>query len=110
MVVMLRKAWRPYFFVAIVLLGLARFHWSAFGHAFTAVNFPWSIVFLWLEKQPSVWRHRVLGSLVNDKIGRGLAFLLMVALQALLFTALLVLFTQWRTQNHGTSRLPEKSC
>jgi len=104
---MFKKTWQTYLVVAAVLLGLdwfvgvARFHWPAFGHVFAAINFPWSIVYLWLEKQPSTWWHGFLGPEINDEIGQGISFLVMVALQAVLLTALLSLLRQWRTQRQG---------
>ena len=105
---MFRKTWRTYVWVSIVLLGIdwfvgvARFHWSAFSHAFAVINLPWSILYLWIEKQPSVWWHEVFGSLVNDEIGQGISFLLMVALQAVLCTTLLLLCKRWRTQKQSS--------
>lgn len=102
---MFRKTWKTYLMAAIVLLGLdwfvgvARFHWPAFGHVFAAINFPWSIVYLWLEKQPSPWWHGFFGPWVNDEIGQGASFVLMVALQAVLLTMLLSLLRRRQTQS-----------
>jgi len=91
--------------IAVALLGLdwfvgvARFHWPAFGHVFAAINFPWSIAYLWLEKQPNAWWHGFFGPAVNDEIGQGVSFLLMVALQAVLLTTLLSLLRRRQTQS-----------
>ena len=101
---MFRKIWKTYLMVAIALVGLdwfvgvARFHWPAFGHVFAAINFPWSFVYLWLEKQPNPWWHGFFGPGVNDEIGQGVSFLLMVALQAVLLTTLLLLLRRRQTQ------------
>ena len=101
---MFKKTWRTYLMIAGALLGLdwfvgvARFHWPAFGHVFAAINFPGSIVYLWLEKQPSPWWHGFFGPAVNDEIGQGASFLLMVALQAVLLTTLLLLLRRRQTQ------------
>ena len=102
---MFRKTWQTYLMVAVTLLGLdwfvgvARFHWPAFGHVFAAINFPWSIAYLWLEKQPNAWWHGFFGPAVNDEIGQGVSFLLMVALQAVLLTTLLSLLRRRQTQS-----------
>ena len=102
---MFRKTWQTYLMVAVALLGLdwfvgvARFHWPAFGHVFAAINFPWSIAYLWLEKQPNAWWHGFFGPAVNNEIGQGVSFLLMVALQAVLLTTLLSLLRRRQTQS-----------
>ena len=102
---MFRKTWQTYLMIAVALLwldwfvGVARFHWPAFGHVFAAINFPWSIAYLWLEKQPNAWWHGFFGPAVNDEIGQGVSFLLMVALQAVLLTTLLLLLRRRQTQS-----------
>ena len=104
---MFRKTWQTYLLVAIVLLGIdwlvgvARFHWSAFSHAFAAINFPCSILYLWIEKKPTLWWHGHFGGLIDDEIGQGISFLLMVALQAVFLTILLSLSQRWRTQKQS---------
>jgi len=101
---MTNKTWRTYLLVALALLGIdwflgvARFQWVVFGHVFTAVNFPLSLVYLWLEKQPSTWWFNYFGRPVNDEVGQFIAFLLMIGLQAAVYTTLLLLFKRWQTQ------------
>ena len=104
---MLRKVLKTYVLVAPLLFGIdwfvgvARFYWPVFGRVFTVINFPWSIPTLWIEKQPSIWWHGHFGGFIDDEIGQGISFLLMVALQAVFLTILLSLSQRWRTQKQS---------
>jgi hypothetical protein len=71
--------------------------WSRFLHAtlakvteglFWILNFPWSIPYLWLEKQTNPWWRRTFGepldALFNDELGPMIVLVLIVLLQSLL--------------------------
>ncbi len=108
----LRKRFRwfsVYITVAIILfvvdwlLLLGRFYWFGFGAVstwiYTAINFPCSILFLWLEKKPNTWWYGVFGHrfeyLFNDEIGILLAAIILVLLQAMLMTLFLLRLRVW---------------
>ena len=58
-------------------LGVGRFSWPSLESVFAVINFPWSVPFLWLDGQSPVWWRDYIG--IDDEIGGGLAFLLMVS-------------------------------
>jgi len=110
-----RFAWiRVYFPVAIILLGLdyflllGRFYWFGFGSlsawVYTVINFPCSIMVLWLEKKPNTWWYAVFGHrfefIFNDEIGILLADVIFTLLQAMLMTVLLLRFRTWWKERH----------
>lgn len=64
--------------VADWILGIARFHFPFFKYIFAAVNFPFSMIFLWLEKQNNIWWHEFFFGFAGDEIGSFVAFLLMI--------------------------------
>ncbi len=95
-------------FVVDWLLLLGRFYWFGFGAVstwiYTVINFPCSILFLWLEKKPNTWWYGVFGHrfeyLFNDEIGILLAFIILVLLQAVLITLLFLrLRTRWKSRD-----------
>ena len=75
-------------------LGALRFSWPFVEPVFAVVNLPWSVPFLWLKMQPAIWWRDHIG--IDDEIGMGLVFLLMVGLQASLLTAVLSRWTARR--------------
>lgn len=89
---MFRRFFRVYFLALVIVLaldwalGVARFYWPAVTYGFAIVNFPIGLGYLWLEGQSTPWWHAHFGQAVNDEIGQSIAFLLMIALQALLYT------------------------
>lgn len=106
-----RRSWwiRPYLLAAVVLLVtdyfllLGRFYWFGFGSASTWVyrvlNFPCSVLYLWLEKKRNPWWHEVFGErfefIFNDEIGILLAWIIITLLQAMLVTVLLLRIRLW---------------
>lgn len=95
-------------FVVDWLLLLGRFYWFGFGAVstwiYTVINFPCSILYLWLEKKPNTWWYGVFGRrfeyLFNDEIGILLAFIILVLLQAVLITLLFLrLRTRWKSRD-----------
>ncbi len=93
-----------YFLLVVIVLalswalGVARFYWPLLVYAFAAVNFPVSLGYLWLEGRSTPWWHAHLGHAINDEIGQGVAFLLMVVLQAVLYTVAISLYRRSRRQ------------
>lgn len=91
-------------FVVDYLLLLGRFYWFGFGAVstwiYTVINFPCSILYLWLEKKPNTWWYGVFGRrfefLFNDEIGILLAAIILVLLQAVLITVLFLRLRTWR--------------
>lgn len=91
-------------FVVDWLLLLGRFYWFGFGAVstwiYTVINFPCSILYLWLEKKPNTWWYGVFGHrfeyLFNDEIGILLAAIILVLLQAVLITVLFLRLRTWR--------------
>ena len=82
-------------FIVDWFLGVARQQLApAFETVFKIINFPCSLPFLWIEKQTNPWWYGIFGRklqfLLNDEIGTMLAFIIMVLLQAFLFSLLLV--------------------
>ena len=82
-------------------LGCGRFYVPALWPVFTALNFPSSLAFLWLERQPTAWWHNLIGPPIDDEYGQFIVFGLMVAVQAAIITGLLLLCRQ-----PGGSRTP----
>lgn len=95
-------------FVVDWLLLLGRFYWFGFGAVstwiYTVINFPCSILYLWLEKKPNTWWYGVFGRrfefLFNDEIGILLAAIILFLLQAALITLLFLrLKTRWKSRH-----------
>ncbi|GAG90173.1 unnamed protein product [marine sediment metagenome] len=105
---MFKKVLKTYFLVFGVLfvvnwaVGVARFYWDIFRVVFIAINFPFSLIYLWLENKDSIWWINHFGSLVNDEIGQGILFIFMVFFQSVLVTALIFLFKYWLTCRRQT--------
>ena len=97
---MLKRIFKIYILVTPILfcidwlVGAARFHWPFFKYLFAVINFPCIVPFLWLEGKPSIWWNDIFGSSINDEIGQGIVFLVMVVLQSVFYTALILLFTK----------------
>ena len=99
-------------FVVDWLLLLGRFYWFGFGAVstwiYTVINFPCSILFLWLEKKPNTWWYGVFGRrfeyLFNDEIGILLAAIILVLLQAVLITVLFLWLRTWRKDKQLSQR------
>jgi hypothetical protein len=93
-------------FVLDYFLLLGRFYWFGFGTlstwVYTLINFPCSVLFLWLEKKPNAWWYEVFGRrfefLFNDEIGILLAGIISVLLQAMLITVLLLHIRAWQKE------------
>ena len=106
---MLRRFKQIYILIAIILSALnwfllwTRFYWFGFGRAttwiYTVINFPCSILYLWLEKKPNIWWYETFGNcfkiLFNDELGMLLVFIITILLQAMLITALLLRVRTW---------------
>ncbi|MFZ0034304.1 MAG: hypothetical protein WAK60_04875 [Sedimentisphaerales bacterium] len=88
--------------VANYFLLLGRFYWFGFlsTWVYTVINFPCSILFLWLENKPNAWWYEVFGHrfefLFNDEIGILLAGGMLNLLQAMLITTLLLRIRTWQ--------------
>jgi hypothetical protein len=90
-------------FVVDYFLLLGRFYWFGFGTVstwiYTVINFPSSILSLWLEKKPNTWWYGVFGHrfefLFNDEFGILLADIILVLLQAVLITVLFLRLRTW---------------
>lgn len=99
-------------FVVDWLLLLGRFYWFGFGAVstwiYTVINFPCSILYLWLEKKPNTWWYGVFGRrfefLFNDEIGILLAAIILVLLQAALITLLFLRLRTRRKSRHPLQR------
>lgn len=99
-------------FVVDWLLLLGRFYWFGFGAVstwiYTVINFPCSILYLWLEKKPNTWWYGVFGHrveyLFNDEIGILLAAIILVLLQAVLITVLFLRLRTWRKDKQLSQR------
>ena len=106
---MFKKSWskylRMYLAVASLLLvidwalGVGRFYFPLLIAPFVFLNFPFSLAFLFLERQPTTWWHGIFGPLINDEIGQFASFFLMVVFQAALITLLLLRFRASPVQN-----------
>ena len=103
------RFWRLYLCVggALFLLdwaiAVASLRWeSPFNHIFTVINFPLSLPFKYLEQQRNPWWRDIFGYhpvsqwVLNDEIGVLIAFLVMVSLQAALFSFLILRFERAR--------------
>ncbi|MHC4501177.1 MAG: permease prefix domain 1-containing protein [Planctomycetota bacterium] len=90
-------------FVIDYFLLVGRFYWFGFGSlstwVYAIINFPCSIVFLWLERKPNSWWYEIFGRrfdfLFNDEIGILLAGVILVLLQAMLMTLFLLRLRVW---------------
>jgi len=110
---MFRKTWRTYLSTVIVLfgidwfVGIVRYRWPIFKPLFAIINFPCSTGFLWLERKPNTWWHNVFGHrfevVLNDEVGVGFAFIIMVLLQAMLITLLLQRTRTWWNVRHSSN-------
>lgn len=103
---------RAYLLIAVVLfpvdyiLLLGRFYWFGFGSASTwvyrIVNFPVSLLYLWLEKKPNPWWYAIFGHrfeyIFNDEIGILLAAIILELLQVALITLLFLRLRDWWNQ------------
>ena len=93
---MVRAFVKTYLLVAFAVLvvdlglGLGRFYSAILGHIFAVLNFPSSVLFLWLERKPNTWWQGFLGtrfgSVVNDEVGSIAAFVIMILVQAFLIS------------------------
>jgi len=101
---MFKRFFRVYLLTVLVMLalswvlGIGRFYWPLLLYGFAAVNFPFSLGYLWLEGRGTPWWHLRFGRAINDEIGQGVAFLLMIALQAALYTVVFFLYRRARRQ------------
>jgi hypothetical protein len=100
---------RTYLFVAPALLAvdysllLGRFYWFGFGSlsawVYMVLNFPFSIVLLWVEKKPNEWWYTIFGrrfeAVFNDEIGILLAHMILTLLEAMLITLVLLRAKTW---------------
>jgi len=89
-----------YVVTAVALLFLDwLWRWSRFLNAtlakvmegvFWILNFPWSIPYLWLEKQANPWWRRTFGepldALLNDELGPMIVLVLIILLQSIIFS------------------------
>lgn len=108
------RTWKlyPFFFLTTLaidwFLGAARF--AFFPGEMTLLlilfNFPFGIVFLYLEKMPSPWWQGLFGGGVNDEIGQAVSFLAMVVLQAAWFMALFAKVRHVREIGRGSRGQP----
>ena len=68
------------------IVGVLRFHIPFFSTVFTIITFPSGLAFRILEDKPSAWWYELFGTtLINDEIAQWLLFVLMVAVQALIY-------------------------
>ncbi|MHC4458532.1 MAG: permease prefix domain 1-containing protein [Planctomycetota bacterium] len=106
-----------YIRVAIVLfmldyfLLIGRFYWFGFGSfstwVYAVINFPFSVLHLWLEKKPNPWWYGIFGHrfeyIFNDEIGILLAGKILILLQAVLITVLLLQIRKRWNKKHNHS-------
>jgi len=92
------KFWKSYIIATASLLaldwgiGVGRFYFQFLKTLFLVINFPFSILFIWLESKPSIWWFNILGTqAINDEIAQLILFLIMVVVQAVLYTLLFLL-------------------
>jgi hypothetical protein len=117
---MLKKLWGNYALTAVSLLALdwfllwARFYWFGFGDVtkwiYTIVNFPWSLLYFWIEAKRNPWWYTAFGRqfefLVNDEIGPLILFIIIVLLQAGVFTFIISSIRKLRDQRPGSKPHP----
>jgi hypothetical protein len=85
----------------------ARFYWFGFGGTtkwiYGILNFPWSVFYFWIEAKRNSWWYGTFGTrfelVLNDEIGPLLVFLLIVAMQATIFTVFILGFLKRRALN-----------
>ena len=92
------KFWKSYIIASASLLvldwaiGVGRFYFPFLKILFLVINFPFSILFIWLESKSSIWWFNILGTqLINDEIAQFILFLIMIIFQAVLYTFLFLL-------------------
>jgi hypothetical protein len=60
---------------------------------FWVLNFPWSVPYLWLERQTNPWWRRTFGEplyvMLNDELGPMIVLILIVLVQAFLFALII---------------------
>lgn len=112
----MKKFWGTYTLTVVSLLVLdwfllwARFYWFGFGDVtkwiYTLVNFPWSLFYFWIEAKRNPWWYASFGRrfefLLNDEIGPLILFLVIVLLQAVVFTYITLWIRKLREQKPGT--------
>lgn len=94
----MNKFWKSYAIAAPSLLaldwgmGVGRFYFPIFKPFFLVINFPFSILYLWLESKSSTWWFSVLGTqAINDEIAQSILFFIMVVVQSIFYTFLFLL-------------------
>jgi len=103
------KFWKSYIIATASLLaldwavGVGRFYFPLLKILFLVINFPFSILFIWLESKSSIWWFNILGTqLINDEVAQLILFFIMIFSQAILYTLLFLLIKkiirQKRTQ------------
>lgn len=92
------KFWKIYIvattslFVVDWALGVGRFYFPFLKMLFLVFNFPFSILFIWLESKSSTWWFNILGSqVINDEIAQLILFLIMILFQSVLYALLFLL-------------------
>jgi hypothetical protein len=93
----------PLAFIAGWVLGAARLAWPALAPCFAVVFFPFSLVYLWLERQTTFWWQSFFPSWVNDEIGQFLAFFGMLLIQAAVWTLIYASLVRHRSQGSHVS-------
>lgn len=94
----MNKFWKIFAITASSLLaldwamGVGRFYFPIFKSFFLVINFPFSILDLWLESKSSTWWFSVLGTqAINDEIAQAILFFIMVVVQSIFYTFLFLL-------------------
>ena len=89
------KLWKNYIIVTASLLvldwalGVGRFYFPFLKTFFLVINFPFSILYLWLESKSSMWWFNILGTrIINDEIAQFILFFVMIVFQAVLYILL----------------------
>ena len=101
---MIRKWWRTYLTIAGIMLVLdwfllwARFYPFGSGGVtkliYRIINFPWSNIYFRIEAKTNSWWNTILSGrfefLLNDEIAPFCLFLIIVFLQAMIFTLIIL--------------------